>query len=79
MMAEFGRLLWQATRCCVRALRDLYGDLEQASECYWLSSRAAVPRPGPMVWVPSLDGYRLVGSHLPEPGPPADTSSSAQP
>jgi hypothetical protein len=30
---------------------------------------------GPMVRVVSLDGYRLTGSYLPEPGRPADTTA----
>ena len=68
MMADFGRLLGRALRRCGRAVRDLNGDLVQASECYRLSARVPPPRSGPMAWVPSLDGYRLTGSHLPGPG-----------
>jgi hypothetical protein len=56
MMANFGGFLWRALRRSGRALRDLNGDLVQASECFRLSARVAPPRSGPMAWVPSLDG-----------------------
>ena len=71
MMANFGGFLWRALRRSGRALRELNGDLVQASECFRLSARVAPPRSGPVAWVPSLDGYRLTGSHLPGPGRPA--------
>ena len=35
-------------------------------ECILLTSGAApLTAAGPLRWVPSLDGYRLIGSHLP--------------
>ena len=76
MIAALGWHVWRAMRGVTRALRDLNADLMQASECFWLAGRAPVPRSGPMAWVPSLDGYRLTGSYLPDPGHPADASSS---
>lgn len=76
MIAEIGRRLWRAMRCSGRALRNLNGDLMQASECFWLAGRVSVPRSGPMAWVPSLDGYRLIGSYAPEPGQPADAGGN---
>ena len=75
MIAVLGRLLWRAMRRVGRAVRDVYCDQVRAWECFWQAGRAPVPRPGPMAWVNSLDGYRLVGSYLPEPEPPACPSS----
>jgi hypothetical protein len=35
-------------------------------ECILLTSGAApLSAAGPLRWVPSLDGYQLIGSHLP--------------
>ena len=75
MTAALGRLV----RRVGRALRDLDGDLMQASESFWLAGRKPGPGSGPMAWVPSLDGYRLTGSHLPDPGRPADAGSTGTP
>jgi hypothetical protein len=42
-------------------------------ERFWLSNRAVPPATtGPLSWVPSLDGYRLTGSHLLGPDQGAD-------
>jgi hypothetical protein len=39
-------------------------------ECVLLTSGAApLTAAGPLRWVPSLDGYRLAGSHLPAQDP----------
>ena len=39
-------------------------------ECLLLTSRAIpLTATGPLRWVPSLDGYRLLGSHLPTQNP----------
>ncbi len=70
MRTELGTRFCRAIRRGAAAVRELHGDLVQASECRCLSGRAAVPRPGPMAWVLSVDGYRLTGSHLPDPGQP---------
>ena|SRR6266496_6849114 len=74
-----GSFTWRAMRRVGRALRDLNGELVQASECFWLAGRTPVPRSGPMACVPSLDGQRLTGSYLPDPGHPADASSRNKP
>ncbi len=74
MIAEFAGFLWRATRRAALAIRDLHRDLEQASECRWLSARVPVPGTGPLAWVPSLDGYRLTGNHL--PGEPASSKGA---
>lgn len=79
MIAALGWLVWRAMRRAGRALQDLNRELEQASESFWLAGRTPVPRSGPMAWVPSLDGYRLTGSHLPAPGHPADASGRDKP
>ena len=75
MIAEFAGFLCRALRRSALVIRDLHRDLEQASECRWLSARAPVPRSGPLAWVPSLDGYRLTGDHL--AGEPASSSGAA--
>ena len=76
MIAALGRLAWRAMRRVGRALRKLDGDLMQASECLWLAGRAPVSRSGPMAWVPSLEGYRLTGRYLPDPGPRSDVTTA---
>ena len=44
-------------------------------ECILLTSGAApLTAAGPLRWVPSLDGYRLAGSHL--PAPPRSSASA---
>jgi hypothetical protein len=70
MMAWAGRRLWLAVRTVIRAVRTAH--LEQVSvwECILLTSGAApLTAAGPLRWVPSLNGYRLVGSHLPAQDP----------
>jgi hypothetical protein len=34
-------------------------------ELLWQAGRIPVARAGPLTWMPSLDGPRLTGSHLP--------------
>jgi hypothetical protein len=61
-----GRCLWLAVRTVKMANREQV----HMWECVLLTS-GAVPlsAAGPLRWVPSLGGYRLVGSHLPAQNP----------
>ena len=53
-----------------RAVRMAHDQRVSMWECVLLTSGAApLTAPGPLRWVASLDGHRLVGSHLPGPGP----------
>jgi hypothetical protein len=63
-----GSALWRAVRCAARAVRAAHDEQVRMWELWWLTSRAAVDRPGPLAWTPSLDGWRLVGSYLPDSG-----------
>ena len=66
MMAWAGRRLWLAVQTVIRAVRMAHYEQVSMWECLLLTS-GAVPltAAGPLRWVPSLGGYRLVGSHLP--------------
>jgi hypothetical protein len=66
MMAWIGRRLRLAVRTVIRAVRMANDEQVHMWECLLLTSRA-VPATaiGPLRWVPSLDGSRLVGSYLP--------------
>jgi hypothetical protein len=66
MIAWVSRRLWLAIRTVIRAIRMANDEQVYMWECLLLTS-GAVPltATGPLRWVPSLDGYRLVGSHLP--------------
>jgi hypothetical protein len=70
MMAWAGRRLWLAVRPVIRAVTMAHDEQVYAWECILLTS-GAVPltAAGPLRWVPSLNGYRLVGSHLPAQDP----------
>jgi len=46
---------------------DLHHQQVYAWECLLRSNRAAIDRPGPLTWTPSLDGPRLAGSWLTAP------------
>ena len=48
-----------------RAVRAAHNEQVRMWELWWLTSRVAVDRDGPLAWTPSLDGWRLTGSHLP--------------
>ena len=65
-----GRRLLPAVRTAIRAVRMANDEQVQMWECVLLTS-GAVPLTavGPLRWVASLDGYRLVGSHLPAQDP----------
>ena len=75
MMAWAGRRLWLAVRTVIRAVRLAHDEQVYVWECILLTSGAApLTAAGPLRWVPSLDGYRLIGSH-----PPAqDTSETGR-
>jgi hypothetical protein len=70
MMAWVGRRLWLAVRTVIRAVRMAHNEQVRMWECILLTSGAApLTAVGPLRWVRSLDGYRLVGSHLPAQDP----------
>ena len=69
-IAWVGRCLWLAVRTVVRAARMAHDEQVRMWECVLLTSGAApLTAAGPLRWVPSLGGYRLVGSHLPAQDP----------
>jgi hypothetical protein len=70
MIAWAGRCLWLAVRTVIRAVRMAHDEQVYMWECVLLTSGAApLTAAGPLRWVPSLDGNRLVGSHLPAQDP----------
>ena len=70
MIAWVGRRLWPAARTVIRAVRMAHHEQVRMWECILLTSGAApLTAAGPLRWVPSLDGDRLVGSHLPARDP----------
>ena len=70
MIAWVGRCLWSAARTVIRAVRMANDEQVYMWECVLLTSGAApLSAAGPLRWVPSLDGNRLVGSHLPAQDP----------
>ena len=70
MIAWVGRRLWLAARTVIRAVRMANDEQVYMWECVLLTSGAApLSAAGPLRWVPSLDGNRLVGSHLPAQDP----------
>jgi hypothetical protein len=70
MMAWAGRRLWLAVRTVIRAVRMAHDEQVYMWECQLLISGAApLTAAGPLRWVPSLGGYRLVGSNLPAQDP----------
>jgi hypothetical protein len=70
MMARVGRRLWLAVRMVIRAVRMAHHEQVRMWECILLTSGAApLTAAGPLRWVPSLEGYRLVGSHVPAQDP----------
>jgi len=58
---------WRAACHVAAVLRNLHREQVYAWECTCRASRAPVDRPGPLIWIPSLDGPRLVGTRLPAP------------
>ncbi len=70
MIAWAGRCLWPTVWTVIRAVRMAHDQQVCMWECILLTSGAApLTAAGPLRWVPSLDGYRLVGSHLPAHDP----------
>jgi hypothetical protein len=70
MIAWAGRRLWLALRTVIRAVRMAHDQQVCMWECILLTSGAApLTAAGPLRWVGSLDGYRLIGSHLPAQDP----------
>jgi hypothetical protein len=55
---------WRAACRVAAAMRDFHHQQLYALECLSRGSRAAVDRPGPLAWTPSLDGPRLTGTWL---------------
>ena len=66
MIAWVGRRVRRAAQKVIRAAIHAHDEQVYAWECVLRANRA-VPQTvtGPLRWVNSLDGYRLVGSHLP--------------
>jgi hypothetical protein len=74
MMAWVSRRLWLAVRMVIGAVRMAHDEQVRMWECILLTSGAApLTAAGPLRWVPSLGGDRLVGSHLPAQDP-SDTA-----
>jgi len=72
LMAWAGRRLWLAvrtvSRTAIRAARLAHHEQVSMWECVLLTSGVApLSAAGPLRWVPSLGGHRLIGSHLPAP------------
>lgn len=70
MMAWAGRCLWLAVRPVICAARMAFGEQVRMWECVLLTSGVPpLTAAGPLRWVRSLDGYRLVGSDVPAQEP----------
>jgi hypothetical protein len=70
MIAWAGRHLWLAVQTVIRAVTMAHNEQVYMWESILLTSGAApLTASGPLRWVASLDGYRLVGSHLPAQDP----------
>ena len=70
MLAWAGRRLWRAVRPVIRAVQMAHHEQAYAWECILLTSGTApLTAAGSLRWVRSLDGYRLVCSHLPAQDP----------
>jgi hypothetical protein len=64
------RRSWLAVRMVIRPVRMAHDQQVRMWECILQTSGAApLTAAGPLRWVPSLDGYRLAGSHLPAQDP----------
>jgi len=70
MIAWAGRCLWLVVRTVIRAVGMAHHEQVSMWECVLLTSGAApLTAAGPLRWVRSLDGDRLIGSHLPAQDP----------
>jgi hypothetical protein len=58
------RPTWRAACRVAAALREVHREQVYAWECLCRASRAPADRPGPLTWISSLDGPRLVGTWL---------------
>jgi hypothetical protein len=77
MMAWAGRRLWLAVRTVIGAVRLAHDEQVSMWECILLTSGAApLTASGPLRWALSLDGYRLIGSHLPAQDTPQFASEA---
>jgi len=66
MIARVGRRVWRTVRTVIRSVKKAHDEQVYMWECILRGNRAAPQTAtGPLRWVNSLDGYRLVGSHLP--------------
>jgi hypothetical protein len=66
MMTWTGRRLRLAVLTVIRAVRIANDEQVHMWECLLVTGRAVpTTATGPLRWVPSLDGNRLVGSYLP--------------
>ncbi len=73
MIAWADRRLWLAVRTVIRAVKTAHHEQVRMWECVLLTSGVApLTAAGPLRWVPSLDGCRLIGSHL-QAQDPSDT------
>ena len=64
MIGWVGRRVRPAIQKAIGAVRKAIDEQVNMWECVLLSSRAAVTATGPLHWVSSPGGYRLVGSYL---------------
>jgi hypothetical protein len=70
MIARGGRCLRLAVRTVIRAARTANDQQVRMWESVLLTSRETpLAATGPLRWVPSPDGYLLVGSHMPAQDP----------
>jgi hypothetical protein len=66
MIAWVGRRVWRAARTVIREAKKAHDEQVSTWESILSANRAAPQTAtGPLRWVNSLDGYRLVGGHLP--------------
>lgn len=65
MIDRVGRAAWLVVRPVIRAVKKANDEQVRMWESVLLTTRAApATTAGPLRWVNSLDGYRLVGSYL---------------
>lgn len=70
VIARAGRRLWPAVRTVIRAVKMAHHEQVRMWECVLETSGAApLSAAGPLRWIRSLEGYRLVGSHVPTQDP----------
>ena len=56
---------WRAVCRAARAFSRLHAEQVYGWEVWAQANRASAPAEGPLRWVPTLDGSRLAGGHLP--------------